>query len=433
MGGVFSSQDSQSARSATQPARSAPQHARSAPQPVRSSPQPVRSAPAPVQISAAAISDMQDQSAKLTRLVSSLSTQGKCVFQALQATMSLAATDDIAHFESALRKTLQESMAGVQLDRIASGQWQCSYRGEQFVVSIRTEVLGASLSESFEFLSELKGQARLVKSTLLGDNAQWMRSLSKGCAQQQFLNACRCAPDERGNTDGAHHPEVDWGGATCDFCEKPESSAHMGGRHKCRVTATFRCPECRSQWSTAQARFDPEEERVLGQKCKECHQSGDLLRWNFSDTSDGGNQKTNHERKPHRSDLCEACGNFGNCQGAFFEPFIMSSAIALLMKQCATQWAKSGDILVANAGLHAVAMLPHISSGSAGQSTSTGGSSWSSKGGCKGKFNTKDWHGDRSGGCQVGHAARENSKGGRSGKGTKGYKKGQGKGKGGRA
>lgn len=374
------------------------------------------------------MAEMKDQSAKLAHLVSSLSTPGKCVFQALQATMSLSAMDDIAHFESAFRKTLEESMDGVQLDRIASGQWQCSYRGEKFVVSIRTEVLGASLNESFEFLSELKGQARLVKSTLLGDNAKWMRNLSKGCAQREFLIACRCTPDERGNTAGVHQLEVDWGGATCGFCEKPESSAHMGGRHKCRVTATFRCPECRSQWSTAQARFHPEEERVLAQKCKDCQQVGDLLQWTFSNTSDGGNQKTNRERKPHRSDLCEACGSFGNCQGAFFEPFIMSSAIALLRKQCATQWAKSGDILVANAGLHAVAMLPHISSGCDGQSTSTGGSSWSSKGSGKGKTNTKGWQGDRSGGCQVGGAAREYSKGGRGGKGTSGYKKGKGTG-----
>lgn len=335
-------------------------------------------------VTADAAVSLKTHEAKTTRLVDSLSPHGKTLYRALQATMSLAAAQvDVVHFESAFRKKLEESThGGVELKRIASGQWQCNFHGEEFVVSVRTEVLGASLTEAFDFLTELTCQARTVRSMMLGDNAQWMRKLSKGCDKSEFLDVCRRAPKDGGNTAGLRRDGLDWDDDECDFCKKPERSARLAGKHRCHVFATFRCPECRGQWSSAQARFNPEEGRVLGQKCKDCEQLGDLQRWNFSDVPDGAG---GGERKPHRSDLCEACNSFGNCQGAFFEPFVMSCAIALLTKQFETQWATSGDILVANAGRYSVAMLPHISSGKACQNSFGGGKSWAGKGSGEGK------------------------------------------------
>jgi hypothetical protein len=377
-----------------------------------------------VQITADARAALQNHEAKLTHLVGSLRTEGRDVYRALQATMLLAvAQDDVVHFESAFRKKLEESIVGgIELERIASGQWQCTHRGEEFVVSIRTEVLGASPTEALEFLSELKCQARTVRSMLLGDNAQWMRKLSKGCDKREFLNTCRCAPGERGNAARLQRAGLDWDDDMCHFCKKPQSSALLAGKHKCHVTAMFRCPECYGQWSSVQARFDPEEERVLGQKCKDCKQSGKVLRYNFSDVPEGGEHEV--ERKPHRSDLCEACGSYGNCQGAFFEPFIMSSAIALLTKQCGTQWARSGDILVANAGLHSVAMLPHISSRLDGQIPIAGDSSWGSMGSGKKKAGG-DQGCFKSGKC--GRMARDCPSGSGSKEGSGGKSKGKGK------
>jgi hypothetical protein len=148
------------------------------------------------------------------------------------------------------------------------------------------------------------------------------------------------------------------------------------------------------------------------------------------------------ERKPHRSDLCEACGSFGNCQGAFFEPFIMSSAIALLTEQRGTRWASSGDILVANAGLHSVAMLPHISSGAVDINPFAGGSSWGTKSSGKGKAHGNSGQGAADGGGKVrvqecfkcgkhGHIARDCPRGGSGGnEGVGGKSKGKGKVKG---
>jgi len=396
------------------------------------------SAAAPLRITAAANTALQNHGAKLAHLVDSLCPEGRGVYRALQATMSLAvAQDDIVHFESAFRKELERFIDdGVELVRIASGQWKCSSRGEEFVVSIRTEVLGASLDEAFEFLSRLKCQARVARSMLLGENAQWMRQLSRGGDKKEFLRACRCAPEERSVTARLQRPGLDWDDDMCSFCGKPESSARLAGKHKCHVIATFRCSGCRGKWSSFQARFNPEEERVLGQKCQTCYQSGEVIDWNFSDKLDGSNQGREHERKPHRSDLCEACGSFGNCQGAFFEPFIMSAAIALLTKQCATQWATSGDILVADAGLHSVAMMPHVSTSVNAPSAFFGGSSWSSRDRCNGKASIESGQGAVAGGKKFVNAAKGCTKGkgcakgGNAGKDGSGGKKGKGKGEG---
>merc|ERR1719336_3333718 len=135
------------------------------------------------------------------------------------------------------------------------------------------------------------------------------------------------------------------------------------------------CPACHGRWSSVQARFDPEEERVLGQRCKDCQQFGDVITYQFCAPASGTPKAD--ERKPHRSDLCEACSRFGNCQGAFFEPFVMSSAIALLMGRAETKWSRSGSAFVADAGRFAVAMLPH-----AYDTAAAGDVSWSVDSNC---------------------------------------------------
>lgn len=381
-------------------------------------------APVHVQITASARAAVDDHQAKLAHIVGTLPPDGQKVFQALQATMldAVAPKQNVAHFESALQQRLSSSIVGaVKLERISSGQWRCSCSGSEFIVSVRTEVLGASLNEAFEFLSELKHQARGVRTTLLSDSAAWMRNLSRGADKARFLDACRQAGTQVANAPGPGRVAQNWNDVMCDFCEKPIDSAHLGGKHRCHVTASFRCPGCRGQWSSVQARFDPEEQRVLGQKCQHCQSSGDVVRWQFSDLPDKSNMGV--ERKPHRSDLCEACDSFGNCKGAFFEPFIMSTAIQLHTQQSEVTWARSGDICVANAGRYIVAMLPHVFSGLAGRDTEggRGHGSWGSKGSGKGKTNCK--HNGSGKGCfkcgKLGHMAKDCIASGSDGKGAR--------------
>lgn len=385
-------------------------------------PPPVQvTAPAPVQITASARAAVEDQQAKLARIVDGLPAYGQIVFRELRATLfdAVAPNHNVAHFESVLQQRLSSSIDGdIKLERISSGQWRCSCSGNECLMSVRTEVLGASLNESFEFLSELKQQARAVRTTLLSDSAAWMRSLSKGVSKGHFLDACRKTGTQspiggHGNTLGPRHHAQDYSDAMCVFCDKPIHSAHLGGKHRCRVTAAFRCPSCQGQWSSVQARFDPSEKRVLGQKCQHCQSFGNVLRWQFCDLPASNNEGVEH--KPHRSDLCEACDSFGNCQGAFFEPFIISSAIELCTQKSEARWARSGDICVADAGGYAVAMLPHVFSGMTGRDSFQDGrghgthNAWSSQGGGKGKADSRHSGGGR--GCfkcgELGHMAKD--------------------------
>lgn len=338
-----------------------------------------------LQISDGALLDLKSHESKLTQLVSSLPSEGKKVYRALQTAMLLAATQgNTVHFESAFRRQLEDVIhqQDVVVERLASGQWQCSCAGKVFVVSIRTEVLGAPLNEAFEFLSDLKSHASTVRSTLLSNQAEWMKKLSRGSDRATFLEAC--ARDGYERERSRYEPDSDPDDDLCEFCNRPTRSAQLAGKHRCRVTASFRCQDCRCKWSSVQARFDPEQGRVLGQKCKDCQQIGEIMSWQFEvpDKEIKINESSG-ERKPHRSDLCEACGCFGNCQGAFYEPFIMSSAITLLTKRSTTTWGTFGDALIASAGRYSVAMLPHVFFRSADASAS-GNLGWGSSTGSKG-------------------------------------------------
>merc|ERR1719443_2319784 len=320
-----------------------------------------------VQISVSAHADLLDCAERLDRATCSLPVEGQGLLRALLSAMCMAVAEDRAaapHFESQLREQISAQLgAGIELERMKSGQWKASggaaHRG--FVLSVRTEVLGASPAENVEFLAKLKDTARAVRTTLLSDGADWMRRLSKGASQGQFLAACSSLGTEHSGERRARaraYDDDDDDGDCCEFCQLPLNSALLGGRHMCHIKCTFRCPECRGQWSSVQARFDPAEERVLGQKCQACQQFGDELQWWFSDAPAAASEA--RERKPHRQELCEACDRFGNCKGAFFEPFVMSSGIALHAGRPGTQWVAHGSVLVANAGPFSVAMLPHV-------------------------------------------------------------------------
>eukprot|EP00929_Paragymnodinium_shiwhaense_P016023 TRINITY_DN124143_c0_g1_i1.p1 TRINITY_DN124143_c0_g1~~TRINITY_DN124143_c0_g1_i1.p1 ORF type:complete len:445 (+),score=50.81 TRINITY_DN124143_c0_g1_i1:63-1397(+) len=395
-------------------------------------PQPVHSVP--VALTADARDSLRSHEAKLAVVVGSLPRKGASIYRALHATMLMATTapSSVVHFESAFRKNLEARVAGVDIERIASGQWRCTCDGEEFVVSIRTEVLGASFTEAVDLLSELKGQARAVRSTLLGDRAQWISKLSKGADAGEFLNDCRrasCSGAEEGPRRGSPAWE---GGELCGFCEEPESSARLAGTHACHVTATFRCPGCASTWSSVQARFSPDDERVFGQKCKSCQRVGEVLRHEFCGAPGGGDERDASSRKPHRSDLCEACGSFGNCKGAFFEPFVMSTAIALLTKQGKTTWAASGDVLVASADRYAVAMLPHVVSDADRRHLFSANSALGSQGNTSKPAGKNQHHRSGGSGCfkcgASGHLARNcPTSAGRSSKGGGGKGKSKGK------
>ncbi|CAE7379928.1 unnamed protein product [Symbiodinium natans] len=294
---------------------------------------------------------LETHSRKLEDQKQKLCPVGQRVFSALRNAMSQAASEQWVEFERAFRQHLARCRLGLpSLERVASGQWSCSLAGRDFLVSLRTEVL-ADGQEANDFLARLKQEARRVRGTLFEHGAWWMKSLVQGLASKEdFLKQCRVAwPQGCAGLSRSSGRED-----ACEWCGCSKASSHLAGSHLCRVMAQFCCESCSSKWWSVQARFDPQQERVLGQKCKFCELHGLVLAWCFSEPQDVLNSGT----KYHRSDLCEACGRFGNCQGAFFEPFIMSAAIELLARK--PWWYTSGGALLAQAGPFFVTMLPHV-------------------------------------------------------------------------
>ena len=208
--------------------------------------------PRVVQISAAARDDLDERLGRLVRASAQLPGPGRQLLEALTAEIQAAMADHAQdrgrspHFESGLRREIEARVGAVDhLERLrgSPGAWSVSglggFGGPGYVLSIRTEVLGAPPGEAFDALARLRSSAAGVRNTLLGDGAAWMRRLSRRDADYgDFLAAAKHSGGAA--YAGAHPQRVD-SGPLCDFCDAPLGSALLGGAHKCRVGVTYRC------------------------------------------------------------------------------------------------------------------------------------------------------------------------------------------------
>ena len=189
-----------------------------------------------LELSTRAKASLQSHRQQLEDRMSRLCPEGKVVFSALEKAMSQAASEECVHFESALREHLERRHAGFQsLERVASGQWRCFLFGKEFLVSLRTEVLGDG-EQASDYLARLKQEARIVRSTLLENNAQWMKSLGSSMNNKAgFLKQCQEARHQRfQRQSNPLHRDDEY---TCAWCRCPKSSSHLAGRHHCSLVA----------------------------------------------------------------------------------------------------------------------------------------------------------------------------------------------------
>jgi len=142
----------------------------------------------------------------------------------------------------------------------------------------------------------------------------------------------------------------------CLVCWKSLSSNLLGGKHHCLVVAEFKC--C-GKWTSQRARYEPNEERVMGQRCERCREFGSVVSWQLCDDAPAS---FNEEARPHRSHLCEACDRYGDCTGAFFDPFTMSMAISMYTGLDGVPWQRyhGADIWSAEVSGSNVLLQPHV-------------------------------------------------------------------------
>lgn len=266
-----------------------------------------------------------------------LPEDGQVIWSTLNLCIENVLYEGSGHFEVALREELNDAFhdAVVEIKRESGAQWLVTVtrrgRRSQYYASVRSEMLGDS-SKGRAIMNQLKDSARKVKSGLLHNKAEWLRSLLDGTTTEEDFFEELARQEEEGYGHAAPHPQLqDADGPRCHACGLSRRSNLLGGKHYCRIWATFRC--C-GRWTSQRARYDADEERIMEQRCQRCQRSGTVEAWDFATFASGDAD----ERRAHMSDLCEACDRYGNCTGAFYDPFMMTLAVKSFLGESCVHW-----------------------------------------------------------------------------------------------
>lgn len=323
-------------------------------------------------------------------------------------------------FEGKFKEELGFLLPTARVEREAPSQWKVVFEDAVVFVSLRA-VCEASL------LQDLRSNARAVRRVLLGEKAAWLRALSKDDADdfeyERFLNEVRdaCGQETQGCRESLANK-----GDLCEKCGKSLLTDRLGGRHHCRMIASFACAECGKKWKTQRARFDVREGRLLDQYCEGCGEAAEVIR--MVPLSDHELAKLQQERDArearqarsccsgpkngyyptareyenqepiaakaelsahddktemyirtdfHRPEFCEGCRRYGDCSGAFMDPFVLFAAARLLQEESLMEEAfdlewetlEDGGLNLVG-GLGDIHLVPHIYAPSSSSSSS---------------------------------------------------------------
>jgi len=285
------------------------------------------------------------------------------------------------HFEKDFHESLSTLFSDawdIRARQIGSwNQWEVQVDdGPPMYCSVRLEVL----SDDPQFLRDIKSKAKIVKDTLLEDNAHWKRNLSpeNGAFNweklSQFEKECAYRSQQGSAGSGVALPKRNnnmWvePKTFCEVCGKSKDDDQLSGIHMCVVFATFHCPECRYSWTSYHGRLRPDHETLMGQQCSRCNGQGVSKDWRVV-SNEGPNQNGSGNRAQHgmhQSELCDACQQFGNCMGVFYDPFVLTTALSLVSGQY-VQWKpfseEMPELLVADIGPQLrdlqVCLQPHV-------------------------------------------------------------------------
>mmetsp|Transcript_142403 Transcript_142403/g.262456 ORF Transcript_142403/g.262456 Transcript_142403/m.262456 type:complete len:414 (-) Transcript_142403:192-1433(-) len=307
---------------------------------------------------------LKEMVAKAQQVYKQLPKVGRTLWKAMKVCIENTLSAGVVHFERALRDELEIGFEDFNMERQSGSQWVVTIKeGPRSIVchaSVRSEVLG-SPNQNSSLLFELKRAARVVKNTLLDDGASWLHDLTNSLyTREEFLNQVlerqwdeeNSSRSRKGKGKGVEDdPEYD----RCSICNKSLSQDRLGGKHMCKIIASFKC--C-SAWTSHSGRYNVEEDRVMGQRCQRCGSQGVALdNWQLAkDEPSAGDIE-----RPHRSELCEACDLYGNCRGAFFNPFEMAVAVESILGN-PPQWELNagGNLWTTEVRNEVVVLQPHV-------------------------------------------------------------------------
>eukprot|EP00931_Biecheleriopsis_adriatica_P106588 TRINITY_DN81016_c0_g1_i1.p1 TRINITY_DN81016_c0_g1~~TRINITY_DN81016_c0_g1_i1.p1 ORF type:complete len:606 (-),score=134.76 TRINITY_DN81016_c0_g1_i1:152-1969(-) len=283
---------------------------------------------------------LAQDSQRLLELKSSLGDEELQVFDALEKCMQRYKANYSQVAGGSLEKGLKESLEASatlrgqreapQIFRVAQNQWKVHLAGKEIFCSVRLEISEQQLA------ADVKHYARIVKDLLHDsgwkkesiecvENAVSLPRQMQKEAKRRYLQG----PQWHGN--GYRSSE---GSEVCKICNRPMEEDQLHGEHMCVVQANWQCSSCEGKWSSHHCRLQPGGQRVMGQLCLRCGSAGIAIKWQVEPARHMPSQ--GQGRGMHQSSLCEACQQFGNCVGIFFDPQIATLALGLALDSTVT-------------------------------------------------------------------------------------------------
>jgi hypothetical protein len=259
----------------------------------------------------------------------------------------------------------------------AWNQWEVKIdNGPRMFCSVRLEVL----TDDPTFLKDLKNKAKVVKDTLFEDHGKWKKQLQPGkdfnfeklgMFERECAHRTQYSDNMGGSRQrGASRERTGWVDETakCPICHKSMEEDNLKGQHMCVVFGFFQCHQCRSTWTSYHARLKPDHETIMNQQCSRCQCNGVVKDWRVIESKDEEHYQTRSQKSGmHQSELCDACREFGNCMGVFYDPFVLTTALSLVSGQY-VQWRSFSEempeLLIADLGPSykdlQVCLQPHV-------------------------------------------------------------------------
>eukprot|EP00928_Gymnodinium_smaydae_P040943 TRINITY_DN27725_c0_g1_i1.p1 TRINITY_DN27725_c0_g1~~TRINITY_DN27725_c0_g1_i1.p1 ORF type:complete len:771 (-),score=178.85 TRINITY_DN27725_c0_g1_i1:206-2398(-) len=241
-------------------------------------------------------------------------------------------------FNMCLEREFPKAM-NISLQGQSGTQWKVSIDGHPPIFcSARVQVLG----DDPELKSILTQRASLVRD-VLKQNDWRTRLRENSCSFEEFVTELQTRWESCGGSYFSYASDTGnrWveKGSLCPCCGRRKDENLLEGRHFCKVLAYYRCPDCSGQWSSFNARLDPDNQNVSLQRCMQCRSLGKVERFNVDvgsrEREQGlwnywkGGSESGRGGGMHKSDLCEACQRYGSCMGIFLDPFILKAALCL--------------------------------------------------------------------------------------------------------
>lgn len=255
----------------------------------------------------------------------------------------------------------QQSLGGVGVDnaKVGSAQWAVKNDAFRITMAFKTEIRGP---DSLELTKIMKHNTSSVKSLLRSRNGcvdNWASETVRQELQRSVLK----------RREKALNDELCW------ICHKPKVVKNQDGVHRCMVNCRFSCEHCGHMWGSGCAWINPDNEEIKKQLCAKCGMLGTPdSKWephaiyNHEEGGGGGGgrgyrQNPNFE-KQHRSDLCVACLEWGDCRSNFIQPNVVNGAISLACGAANMHWFADDEgikaKLVYNGHENEVVIMPFV-------------------------------------------------------------------------